>query len=237
MSLPAIRPRPDQIAELTRGLDLPLPEIATIHLEIIAEGLHRAFSEIRASSPATVMLGSEAEITALLEARLNSIIDEDPLLRQLVLCAVRGKESVSYDGSHLEKRPDLSIYLSSKRRGFPLVVEAKIIDAATSKTEALYCDNGLRRFVNGEYAWGNREAYMIAYVRDGSSIDSKLTPFLSHAKGQTPPGYLVEDLPSAIGAGEMDLAQSRHGRSFSYCGSPPPGKEPGSITIWHLWML
>lgn len=237
MSLPAIRPRPDQIAELTRGLELPLPKVSTVHLEIIAEGLLNAFSQVRASSPTTVMSGSEAEVTALLEARLNSMVEEDPLWRQLVLCAVRGKESLSYDGSHLEKRPDLSIYLSGKHRGFPLVVEAKIIDAATSKTEALYCDNGLRRFVDGEYAWGNREAYMIAYVRDGSSIDTKLTPFLANALAQTPPGYLVEDLPSAIGAGEMDLAHTRHGRNFIYCGSSASPAQPGSIFVWHLWLV
>ena len=30
MSLGAIRPRPDQIAELTRGLELPLPEISEV---------------------------------------------------------------------------------------------------------------------------------------------------------------------------------------------------------------
>lgn len=237
MSLPAIRPRPDQIAELTRGLELPLPKLSAVHLEIIAEGLLHAFSQVRASSPTTVMSGSEAEVTALLEARLNGMVEEDPLWRQLVLCVARGKESVSYDGSHLEKRPDLSIYLSGKHRGFPLVVEAKIIDAANSKTETLYCDNGLRRFVDGEYAWGNREAYMIAYVRDGSSIGAKLTPFLSNAMAQSPPGYLIEDLPAAIGEGKMDLAHSRHGRNFIYCGSSASAAQPGPISVWHLWLL
>jgi hypothetical protein len=37
MSLAAIRPRRDQVAELTRGLALPLPEVGYVHLEIIAE--------------------------------------------------------------------------------------------------------------------------------------------------------------------------------------------------------
>ena len=237
MSLGAIRPRPDQIAELTRGLELPLPEISEVHLEIIAEGILNAFNEVRTSSPATVTSGSEAEITALLEARLNNMVEEDPLWRQLVLCVARGKESVSYDGSHLEKRPDLSIFLSGAHRGFPLVVEAKIIDGANSKTEVLYCDNGLRRFVDGEYAWGNREAYMIAYVRDGSSIDGKLTPFLSLAMGQTPPKYLVKGLPVAAGPGGLDLARSQHGRSFLYRSSSTSPAEPGPISVWHLWLV
>lgn len=236
MSSAAIRPRPDQVAELTHGLQLPLPEVSSIHLEIIAEGLQRAFNEVRAYSPATVASGSEAEVTALMEARLNSMIEQDPLWRQLVLCVARGKESLSFDGSHLEKRPDLSIYLSHRHRGFPLITEAKILDETTSKTEALYCDKGLRRFVDGEYAWGNREAFMIAYVRDGSSIGSKLTPYLARAMEQTPPGYLVEGLPAAISSGRADMAQSRHGRNFVYAGPSSPPQQPGPISVWHLWL-
>lgn len=232
----AIRPRPDQVAELTRDLRLPLPQVSSVHLEVIAEGLLRAFGDVRAQSPLTVASGSEAEVTALMEARLNMMIEEDPLWGQLVLCVARGKESLSFDGSHLEKRPDLSIYLSNRNRGFPLITEAKIVDVVTSKTEALYCDNGIRRFVEGEYAWGNREAFMVAYVRDGSSISTKLTPFLSNAMSQTPPGYLVEGLPILLGLANADLARSRHGRSFVYSAPSSPNLEPGPISVWHLWL-
>ncbi len=236
MTPSAIRPRPDQVSELTRGLTLPLPEVSTVHLEVIAEGLLRAFSDVRVRSPVTVASGSEAEVTALIEARLNTMIEEDPLWGQLVLCVARGKESLSFNGQHLEKRPDLSIYLSNRSPGFPLVTEAKIIDVAGSKTEALYCDNGIRRFVDGEYAWANREAFMVAYVRDQSSIATTLTPFLSSGLSQIPPAYLVEDLPVAVGTANVDLAHSKHGRRFSYTGHSGPGSQPGSISVWHLWL-
>lgn len=236
MRAASIRPRPDQIAELTRGLRLPLPEISSLHLNIIAEGLLQAFADIRAQAPVTVASGTEAEVTALLEARLNAMIEVEPLWGQLVLCVARGKESVSFDGSHLEKRPDLSIYLSNRNRSFPLITEAKIIDSAASKTESLYCDKGIRRFVEGEYAWGNREAFMIAYIRDGSSIGTKLTPFLSNAGSRSPPGYLVETLPVAKGSESYDLASSTHGRNFLYSSGLKDISEPGSISIWHLWL-
>ena len=236
MRASAIRPRPDQVGELTRGIELPLPEIATLHLEIIAEGLLCAFKDICTLEPLTVSSGSEAEVTALMEAHLNRLIEQDPFWGQLVLCVARGKESLSFDGSHLEKRPDLSIFLSNRTRGFPLVTEAKILDAATSKTEASYCDHGLRRFVDGEYAWGNREAFMIAYVRDGSSINAKLKPFLSIAMAQNPPRYLVEELPVPVGSNAADLARSRHGRDFVYSTQPPFANTPGSISVWHLWL-
>ena len=158
MRAAGIRVRADQVDELTRGIQLPLPAIADVHMEILAAGLLRAFRDISRTEPHTVAFGSEAEVTALMEARLNRLIEEDSLWGQLVLCVARGKESISFDGSHLEKRPDLSIYLSGQTRGFPLVTEAKILDAATAKTEARYCDDGICRFVDGEYAWGSREA-------------------------------------------------------------------------------
>ncbi|MFN9525647.1 MAG: hypothetical protein ACK563_04370 [Pseudomonadaceae bacterium] len=236
MSSAAIRPRPDQIGELTRGLRLPLPAMDTLHLEIIAEGLSRAFADVRMHNPLVVNTGSEAEVTALMEARLNALIEQDPFWGQLVVCVVRGKESLSFDGSHIEKRPDLSIYLSSQARNFPLIAEAKILDSGTAKTEVLYCDKGLYRFLNGEYAWASQEAFMVAYVRDGSSIGDKLLPFLADAMTQTPPRYSVEALPTSCGSGADDLACSRHARGFVYSHQAPPTHHPGSIAIWHLWL-
>jgi len=231
-----VRARLDQVAELTRGIQLPLPALEPDHLKIVAERLLRAFNEVRTLSPDTVSSGIEAEVTALMEARLNTLIEEDTLWAQLVLCVARGKESLSFDGSHLEKRPDLSIYLSNRARGFPLVAEAKILDSASARTEALYCDHGLRRFVEGEYAWSNREAFMIAYVRDGSTIDMTLKPFLADAMTRILPSYRVEELPVHAGDCSSDLAYSRHGRTFVYTNQTSPTDQPGPITIWHLWL-
>lgn len=229
--------RPDQIGVLTRGLRLPLPAVDAVHLELIADGLCRAFHEIRADHPTVVATGSEAEVTALLEARLNALIGEDPFWGQLVLCAVRGKESVSFDGSHIEKRPDLSIYLSSRERNFPLIVEAKILDSVTSKTATLYCDKGLCRFLVGEYGWASQEAFMLAYVRDGSSIAGHLTPLLAKDMAQASPRYAVQLLPTSTGASSgRDLAWSRHDRTFVYIHQAPPAQRPGPVTVWHLWL-
>ena len=232
----AVQPRHDQVAELTRGLRLPLAAIADEHLKILAEGLRQAFDDIRVHAPATVDTGEEPEVTALMQARLNRLIHEDSLWRQLVLWVGRGTESVSFDGSHLEKRPDLLIVLSSAERRFPLVAEAKILDAAASKTVGLYCKNGIRRFVEGEYAWGNREAFMIGYVRDGSSINTTLKAFLLKAMNLLPDSYLVKSLPVPVGSGSFDLAYTRHGRNF-VCGNQQPPIRPGPISVWHLWLV
>ena len=212
MRRPAVRPRPDQVAALTRGVRLPLAPIPDDLLEILAEGLSQAFHDIRADSPSTVTTGDEPEVTALMQARLTRMINEDTLWRQLVNYVARGTDSISFDGSHIEKSPDLSIVLSDAELRFPLIAEAKILDAATSKTVALYCKAGIRRFVDGEYAWGNREAFMIGYVRDGSSIDTALTPILT----KTVRRYRVQSLPVPVRTSSSYLAHTRHRRAFVY---------------------
>ena len=230
----AIRPRIDQVAELTRGIRLPLPAVADVHLQVLAECLRKAFDDLRVGASVAIASGDEPEVTAMMETRLNRLIKENRLWGQLVVCVVRGKESLSFDGSHLEKRPDLSIYLSDRVLSFPLVVEAKILDSTKAKT-ASYCDKGLLRFINGEYAWGNREAFMIGYVRDGSSIDAKLKPFLEKDMALNPSKYLMEKLPVHVGSGTLDLAYTRHRRDFVYSNQEPPNS-PGTISIWHLWL-
>jgi hypothetical protein len=232
MISPTLAVRPDQIAELTRGLKLPLAAIDDVHLHVIADGVAQAFKEIRESVPKTITTGEEAEITALLQARLNAKIEVDPIWRQLVASVVRGQESLSFDGSHLEKRPDLSIHLTARSRRFPLIAEAKIIDA--TKGENLYCSQGVQRFLNGEYGWGGREAFMIAYVRDGSTVASRLKPYLTHPAQATK--YSVEDAPAPFGNGLYDAARSTHGRSFLYAHMMPPTNQPGVIALWHLWV-
>ena len=202
---------------------------------ILAERLRKAFDDLCMRKPSRVRTGTEPEVTALMQVRLNGMLNEDPLWQQLVVWVGRGPESVSFDGSHLEKRPDLSIVLSGAERRFPLIAEAKILDTAASKTARLYCENGIRRFVQGEYAWGNREAFMIGYVRDGTSIDPTLKDFLAKAAASDAERYSVEALPVPVGSGASDLAYTRHGRRFVYGNQIPPNR-PGPIALWHLWL-
>lgn len=127
----------DQVAALVRGVRLPLEPIGEEFLDVIAEGISEAFEHARATAPLTVAKGNETAVTALLESHLNRRIDEDPLWRLLVTSVGRGVESVNYDGTKLEKRPDLSIVLSKRSRRFPLIVEAKIVDHKSGKTARL----------------------------------------------------------------------------------------------------
>lgn len=232
----AVHPaRYDQIVELTRGLKLPLSPLSQLHLAFIADMLARAWHDLLQSQHQTLMTGSEAEINALMETRLNTSIGANLAWSNLVKVVARGKETVSFDGSHLEKRPDLSIHLTDRNRNFPLVVECKLIELSSSKTVVMYCNNGLLRFVLGEYAWATCEAFMIAYVRDESSINLSLTPLLVEHQNCDPDPYRTECIPEMYENTTLDLARTRHGRDFQYV-SGSPNDVPGPIHLWHLWV-
>ena len=235
MTRTTIFARDDQVAELTRGLEIPFHPLQQIHLTIVVEVLARAWSELSVDHRGTIAKGSEAEINALMTARLNGLLDDNLMWRQLVRSVTRGAESISYDGSHLEKRPDLSIHLTNRSPSFPLVVECKIIDITSDKTASRYCEKGLLRYINGDYAWAAAEAFMLAYVRDKSSIQSSLTPILIDSEKLTPPPYLVVTFPEAAPHPTADLARSRHNRNFTYTNNVRQNL-PGLISVWHMWV-
>jgi hypothetical protein len=234
--MPVIVPRPNQILELIRGLDLPLIALEPEHLEVMAEVIGGAWQDLLGPQAETLAKGTEPEISALLATRLNALLDEHPLWQQLVRSVSRGSEIISFDGSHLEKRPDLSIHLSGRNPSFPLIVECKIIDAASRRGVDAYCEKGLKRFLIGEYAWPAREAFMIAYVRDGSSIATTLAPFLNQSESARPAPYAIERMPNTLALGNLDSAHSSHSRAFKYLVDAPLNQEPGPISVWHLWV-
>jgi hypothetical protein len=225
----------DQIAELTRGIDLPLLPLHLEHLRVVVEVLSAAWADLLHRYPHVLLKEDEAAINALMETRLLKFLDEHPLWAQMVRTVARGRETMSFDGAHLEKRPDLSVFLTRRNPAFPLAIECKIIDEANRKSGKIYCDNGVSRFLVGEYAWGTREALMIAYVRDRSTIASTLAPlFEAPACGSAP--YASEGAVLAIGDPPPDLARSSHARNFRYLLRQPPGDQPGAIALWHLWL-
>lgn len=231
-------PRPDLIAELTHGIPLPHTPIAAPILGLIAERIELAWQDLRTRHQPGLLSGSEAEINALLAIRLNALIEEDVYWRSLVSSVIPTPGLPSYDGRHIEKKPDLVIQLTVPQRprhpSFGLHVECKLIDHPHNKTVDLYCRDGLARFVKGEYAWTAREAFMLAYVRDGSIIEGSLTPYLATAKTATfVDPYQTVDLPSAIAPPPWERACTSHGRPFRYSGT---NTSPGPITLLHLWL-
>jgi hypothetical protein len=212
-----------------------LPSIPHAYLDVILETLFRAWEQLCREHKDQLLAKNEIEISSLLHLRVNNLRQANDLFSQLVASAVRGAEGVSFDGSHIEKRPDLTLYLTSRNPNFPLVVECKIIDRRARKGVNLYCEEGLRRFIDGEYAWTNSEAVMLAYVRDQSSIEDTLLPHLTSSAAKPWDPLRTELMPKRQAGVQSPASMSRHGRSFRYIGVHE-SDEPGPIAIWHLWM-
>jgi len=224
-------PRVDQVKELTRGLRLPMPPLAVIHLNIIVETIRIALLGLVGEHGGALAKKQEIELNALLQARLNGMRGVEKLFGQIVACVIRGGESVSYNGKHLEKRPDLAIYLTSRHANFPLLLECKIIDSPNGRGIDLYCVQGIQRFVDGQYGWANTQCLMLAYVRDGSSVESALTPYLEMTSAKIPDPFRTEALPKLVNKSTL---QSKHSRVFKY--TEKRHDLPGSISIYHMWI-
>lgn len=226
------------LRELTLGQEFPLPAIDEIIIELILDLLQKAYDGLKADYPEAVSAGDEVDLNALMVERLSHLVDGDPGISQLVRAVSRGTEMLSFDASSLEKRPDIQISLTSRRHTFPLIVECKLIDQAKRKTISLYCEHGLARFTLGNYAWTNREALMLAYVRDSTSTSNVLRPFLAKAMRCRPPEFAVVKLPEKCAglSNLQDACRSDHERCFSYVHGEQHGHLPGNIAVWHLWV-
>lgn len=218
--------------QLTEGVRLPLPPVPGFVLDIIAEAIDTAWHNI---PPGQAQTADEAGLNAMMETQLNQLTDREQTLRMVVTHVARGKETINFDGTALEMRPDLSIILTAgiRARDFPLATECKLIDAKSGKGVALYCQNGVRRFVDGDYAWARREGLMLAYVRDAGSIQTQLCPYLIRHTEKVPDPFGTEVPPVPVASGS-DQAVSRHRRRFAY--PDRPLDQPGPISIRHVWL-
>ncbi|HBT83073.1 MAG TPA: hypothetical protein DEB35_06465 [Desulfuromonas sp.] len=221
-------PRNYQVLEFMRGVELPLPPLQRRPLMAITEMLIAAWNGLKEEHAEVLFHEEEKEVNTLMDSRLNSLFEQNPQWSMLITGISRGRESINYDGSKLEKRPDLSIHLTSRFSRLSLIVECKLLDSKSKKSIDLYCDQGLARFIDGQYAWYAREAFMLAYVRDGATIATCLTPQLEKCQKKSPDPFQTEQLPKTVNTPFYELAQSRHGRQFP--------NNPGSIDIWHLWL-
>ncbi|MCX6000346.1 MAG: hypothetical protein NTU41_12390 [Chloroflexi bacterium] len=162
----------------------------------------------------------------------------DGFNRELFTTVTRESKVRNYDGTKLDKMPDLLVGMVDRPSNVKntqdwLFIECKPVDAAHS-VGVHYCDKGIIRFVLGEYAWAMTSALMIGYVRDGYTISSKLAKALEARVKQ----LHTIDLPcpcrrSKPGQNNEIVHVSRHSRTFSYNEN---GQQAPAITLRHLWL-
>jgi hypothetical protein len=219
------------IDSLIRGHELPQPALPKAVIRVILDVLTDCWAEVCTRYPADVRL-PEVDVSAHLALEFTRRCKFDDRLKKTISKAVSAPEMLNFNGTSLQKRPDVTIEWKASRRLSPLIVECKLIDNAARKTIDLYSSRGILRFIDGEYAWSEQEAVMVAFVRDNSKV-SALTPHLE-LEGHVE-RFMVDQMPKSIVDEKCrGIATTRHGRNFEY--PLRPSISPGVITLWHLWL-
>jgi hypothetical protein len=229
------------------GVDfhLPHPALDDAVLLITHDAICHAFSLLRTSPPVGFNLSSAQEnavtqqLEWILENRLRRSGEVRGFDERIFQKVRRGAEVTNFDGNHPSKKPDLVFDLA---RDEPmtlssldaLFVECKPVDKAHPIVKH-YGNMGVFRFINGDYSWAMQEGMMLAYVRNGYTLSTSLSPAFSSEPlkthlGQPTPIILVPGGPVSHMAEELHV--TTHHRNFAW-----PGRkgDAGPIRIFHSW--
>lgn len=226
---------------------LPHPPLRLPVILLIRRVLGRAFELMRERGYGLAH-AKEDEITK----ELRNIIESD--LRQTGEVAGFDRSSYdfvprqaqweSFDGTKIAKTPDLYFRLRRDDSSNPhllsafdgLFVECKPIDRE-HPTGSAYCDLGIKRFINGNYAWAMPEAMMLGYARDGRTIPKHLVPAMKDETRQR--SLKVKSMPRTINLKRPStppqahpLHVSIHRRPFEWIENKGPASD---ISIYHVW--
>jgi hypothetical protein len=226
---------------------LPHPKIDLPVILIVRCALVEAFARLRErcrQSGLDLAATKENDVTrALLVILENDLRQKGAIAgfnRTLFEEVTRQREVENYDFTKVEKKPDMVFKLRSDEEEVlvlstqhALFVECKPVDA-NHPAGGDYCDAGLRRFVDGDYAWAMQDALMIGYVRDGRTIVGHLVPAMQE-RTQLETVALPKPVDGISASGDSTaetLHSSSHRRPFQW----PDGKGPAcAITVYHSW--
>lgn len=226
---------------------LPHPRLGLPVILLIRRVLLRAFELLR-EQKYNLAEASEDQITAALRATIENNLRQSGEVsgfnKRNFETVSRQSQCANYDGTRLTKEPDLFFKLrDDESEPRPVVsefeglfIEAKPVDS-THPVGSKYCDDGLIRFVRGDYAWAMEEAMMLAYVRNGRTIAGHLIPAMAKAARKTSLGTIKKPeecrATSAAACAEAEAVHiTEHRRNFSW----PDGKgRATNISVYHLW--
>jgi hypothetical protein len=227
--------------------DLPHPRLGLPVIMIIRRVLLRAF-ELLYEENFNFAAATEDQVTAALRSTIENNLRQSGEVpgfnKRSYETVIRQGQWANYDGTRMAKTPDLFFKLRDVeyelRRVLSefdgLFIEAKPVDS-THSAGSKYCDDGLIRFVRGDYAWAMQEAMMLAYTRDGRTISDHLIPAMSRTDRMT--SLSTVNLPQecrpieAPACSEAEAVHiSHHRRGFQW---PDHKGAATDITVYHLW--
>lgn len=214
---------------------LPHPPIQERTLLLLRNVIQRAWRLLKENEPVNFLLASEKEDTItqmlveIIENRLRTNEEVAGFDRRSFGYVAREPKISNYNKQHPDKMPDIFFPLNRKELVLSdqdgLFVECKPVD---SKHPVLscYCQTGLIRFVNGDYAWAMQNALMVGYVAEGYTFQ-KLAAALDDKDNATFGTNSHSELA------EQGTYHSIHQREFQWLEGH--GKAC-SISVAHLWL-
>ena len=226
---------------------LPHPRLGLPVILVVRRVLLRAFGLLREQN-FNLAAATEDQVTAALRSTIENNLRQSGEVagfdKRKFETVIRQGQWANYDGTRLTKTPDLFFKLrddDSEPRPVlsefdGLFIEAKPVDS-THPACSKYCDDGLIRFVRGDYAWAMQEAMMLAYARDGRTIAEHLIPVMTESTRKRSLGTVQPPKPcpahTAAACPQAEAVHaSQHRRGFSWLDGKGPASE---ITVYHLW--
>jgi hypothetical protein len=212
----------------------PHPPVSVAVILIIEKAIKYAWKKLKENPPNDFNLSNSKEdnITVELQEKLEELRaseDIDGFNAQRFETVNRGANFKNYNGKSINKQPDLIIKLDGifgLQNG--IFIECKPIGFKHSiKTK--YCDQGIKRFIKGDYAWAMPFAMMVGYVKGDYSIIPKLYNILNKHRE----AYYTKKLPYPCKETEK-VYITEHKRAWMY---PQTGKNAKNISIRHLWLI
>lgn len=215
---------------------LPHPPIPQRTILLLCTVIRRAWQLLYENPPSGFILHSENEDTItqmlveIIENRLrrSGEVDGFDLVRFGMVS--REPKKTNVNKKHPDKMPD--IFFDLKRDQYSILseqdglfVECKPVNSRHT-VWSCYCEKGLIRFVNGDYAWAMQDALMVGYATVDYSF-KKLTSVLDDAKSVD----LRTD--SHFEASKYSIYCSSHARDFEW----PEGRgQACQISVSHIWL-
>ncbi|MFZ0928655.1 MAG: hypothetical protein WAN11_08640 [Syntrophobacteraceae bacterium] len=220
----------------TSGVECALPhqQIDQRIVLLICKVIKKAWQLLKEKPPSDFHTQSadEDKITQILveiiENRLRKSGDVEGFNCALFGKVIREPKITNFDKAHPDKMPDILFDL--RRDKLPIVsdqdglfVECKPIDPQ-HPILSHYCNKGLVRFVNGDYAWAMQDALMVGYVKGRYSF-IKLESILDDDKSKA--------TLKPIEHSAVDKSQ----KGFSLAGKPWPSLPDNSIPSLAVHMI
>jgi len=228
----------DWAAKRERGFSVPHPPVSATLFRILEDAIVEAWGILHSAPPRPFdpKTAKEPDFTTHLHEILEDHLLDSSVVEGFtgeVFSSIQRPEVRNHDGKKTRKRPDMVAFLADRpdvrRSQDGIFIECKAVDAAPSRLKD-YCDDGIVRFIDGDYAWAMTEALMFGYntVHQNPSA-ALIEPFRLWSKSVR---SRRKPRDCGISPHRPPIAITLHNRSFHLNGRQAP-----PITLRHLWLV